>query len=56
MFFIQDGDADFMAKLAKLMSAAGTQLLNSYSKYDSMILFFIFLANNYLSTSSIMPL
>lgn len=40
MFFIQDEDADFMAKLAKLMSAAGTQLLNSYSKYDSIIFYF----------------
>ncbi|XP_015780138.1 PREDICTED: exportin-T-like [Acropora digitifera] len=28
----EDEDADFMAKLAKLMSAAGTQLLNSYTK------------------------
>lgn len=33
-FMFQDEDADFMAKLAKLMSAAGTQLLNSYSKYE----------------------
>ena len=40
MCFIQDEDADFMAKLAKLMSAAGTQLLNSYSKYDSIIFYF----------------
>lgn len=39
MCFIQDEDADFMAKLAKLMSAAGTQLLNSYTKYDSIIFF-----------------
>jgi len=28
----EDEDADFMAKLAKLMCAAGSQLLNSYSK------------------------
>lgn len=28
----EDEDADFMAKLAKLISTAGTQLLNSYSK------------------------
>lgn len=40
MCFIQDEDADFMAKLAKLMSAAGTQLLNSYSKYESIIFIF----------------
>lgn len=31
-FSIQDEDADFLAKLAKLMGAAGTQLLNSYNK------------------------
>ncbi|CAH3151650.1 unnamed protein product [Porites evermanni] len=28
----EDEDADFMAKLAKLMSASGSQLLNSYTK------------------------
>lgn len=28
----EDEDADFLAKLAKLMGAAGTQLLNSYNK------------------------
>ena len=32
LFVFQDEDADFLAKLAKLMGAAGTQLLNSYSK------------------------
>lgn len=31
-FMLQDEDADFLAKLAKLMGAAGTQLLNSYNK------------------------
>lgn len=29
---LQDEDADFLAKLAKLIGAAGTQLLNSYNK------------------------
>lgn len=31
-FMLQDEDADFLAKLAKLIAAAGTQLLNSYNK------------------------
>ena len=51
MCFIQDEDADFMAKLAKLMSAAGTQLLNSYTKYDSIIFYFFV----QFFPSSIMP-
>ena len=28
----QDEDADFLAKVSKLMNAVGTQLLNSYSR------------------------
>ena len=37
VLYVQDEDADFMAKLAKLISTAGTQLLNSYSKYETIL-------------------